>query len=233
MASSTAERAAPRDSVCGPQGITKLGGSWCPDAANPEPKQGDLAWTPADFRVANRGLDDLELALLDCLPVGSGAQVHAQLWSLGVRLTAGLHFDMVVLLPGGQFEFARNLRDASGSALGLVIPAYDDMGNLDDLVALNLGSGSLGRWRGRAAMLGAENVYGPRLGEPLAMHETALEWLKADRDGVFVLDPQRASRLLRMVEPLGVKRAAFGRRMREAMTIRPPRILVAENGTAA
>ena len=49
----------------------------------------------------------------------------------------------------------------------------------------------------------------------------------AGRDGVFVIDPQRASPLLRMVEPLGVRRPEFGRRMRESMTVRAPRIVVA------
>jgi hypothetical protein len=82
-------------------------------------------------------------------------------------------------------------------------------------------------------MLGQHNLYGWRVGEPLAMHETPLERLKADRDGVFVIDPQRSSLLLRMVEPLGVKRASFGGLMREAMTIRAPRIVVAENRRAA
>jgi hypothetical protein len=65
------------------------------------------------------------------------------------------------------------------------------------------------------------------------MHETALDWLRADREGVVVVDPQRASPLLRMVEPLGVRRASFGRRVHEAMTIAPPRIVVASTKRAS
>jgi hypothetical protein len=82
-------------------------------------------------------------------------------------------------------------------------------------------------------MLGQSNLYGWRLGEPLLMHETPLEWLRAGRDGVFVIDPQRASPLLRPVEPLGVRRASFGRQMQAALTIPAPRIVVATQWRAA
>ena len=65
------------------------------------------------------------------------------------------------------------------------------------------------------------------------VHETPLEWLQAGREGVFVIDPQGASPLLRMVEPLAVKRPEFGRQLLSALTIRAPRIVVAENRRAA
>jgi hypothetical protein len=82
-------------------------------------------------------------------------------------------------------------------------------------------------------MLGQDNLHGWRLGEPLIIHETPLEWLQAGREGVFVIDPQRASPLLRLVEPLGVKRPEFGRQLQAALTIRAPRIVVAAQRRAA
>jgi hypothetical protein len=178
-------------------------------------------------------MSECELALLDCMPVVSDPGWYSGISALGIGDARDLHFDSVVFLAGGRFEFARDLCDASGNAVALIIPVYDDLSALTDLAAFNLDTGKLGIWRGRVPMLGAENLYGWRLGDPLVMHETPLDWLKANREGVFVIDPQRASPLLRQVEPLGVKSAIFGRRMRDAMTIRAPRIVVAESRRAA
>jgi hypothetical protein len=139
-----------------------------------------------------------------------------------------------VFLPDDRFEFARDVMDASGAVVPIVFPAPDDLGQLLDLAAWDPDSGRLALLLGRVAMLGQDNLYGWRLGEPLAMHETPLEWLKANREGVFVIDPQRASPLLRRVEPLGVQGASFGRMMRERLIVGAPRIVVAENrGTTA
>ena len=110
--------------------------------------------------------------------------------------------------------------------------ASDDLGNPLDLAAWEPETGRLALWLGRLAMLGQDNLYGWRVGEPLIVHETPLEWLQAGREGVFVIDPQGASPLLRMVEPLAVKRPEFGRQLLSALTIRAPRIVV-ENRRAA
>jgi hypothetical protein len=111
--------------------------------------------------------------------------------------------------------------------------APDDLGDPLDLAAWEPETGRLALWLGRVAMLGQGNLYGWRIGEPLVVHETPLEFLQAGREGVFVIDPQRASPLLRMVEPLGVKRPEFGRQLQAALAIRAPRIVVAENRRAA
>jgi hypothetical protein len=195
--------------------------------------QDEFAWAPADLRLVNGGLSEREMELLACEPVASDAAMHSRLWALGVRSTAGLYFEAVVFLPGDRFEFARDARDASGAGVAIVFAAPDDLGRLLDLAAWAPDSGRLALLFGRVAMLGQDSVYSWRLGEPLTMHESALDWLKADREGIFVIDPQRASPLLRLVEPLGVQRASFGRRMREAMTIRAPQIVVAEQRRAA
>jgi hypothetical protein len=212
---------------------TKLGGSWSSSSANPEATQDDFAWSPADGRLVNGGLCKCEAALLDSTPVVSDVGWHSLIWALGIRSAAGLHFDSVVCLPGGRFDFARDVRDATGAVVALIVPAHDDMGDLDDLVALDLDRDFLGTWLGQATMLGQHNLYGWRVGEPLIAHETPLEWLQAGREGVFIIDTQRASPLLRMVEPLGVKRPEFGRQLQAALTIHPPKIVVAENRRAA
>jgi hypothetical protein len=193
----------------------------------------DLAWSPTDLRLVNGGLSERESELIDCEPVASDQAMHSRLWALGVRYTAGLYFEPVVFLPDERFEFARDARDACGAVVAIVFSAPDDLGQLLDLAAWDPETGRLALLLGRVAMLGQDNLYGWRLGQPLVMHESALEWLKADREGIVVINPQRASPLLRMVEPLRVKRPSFGRRMREVMTIRAPRILVAVNRRAA
>jgi hypothetical protein len=231
---SEAARGTPRsDAADAPQVNTKLGGSWSSSSANPEATQDDLAWSPADLRLVNGGLCECEAALLESTPIVSAVSWYSLLWALGVRSAAGLHFDSVVSLPGGRFDFARDVRDATGAVVALIVPAYDDTGGLDDLVALDLDRDFLATRLGRVSMLGQNNLHGWRLGEPLIIHETPLEWLQAGREGVFVIDPQRASPLLRLVEPLGVKRPEFGRQLQAALTIRAPRIVVAAQRRAA
>ena len=129
-------------------------------------------------------------------------------------------------------SLARHARDASGAVGAVVFLASDDLGNPLDLAAWEPETGRLALWLGRVAMLGQDNLYGWKVGEPLIVHETPLEWLQAGREGVFVIDPQGASPLLRMVEPLAVKRPEFGRQLLSALTIRAPRIVV-ENRRAA
>jgi hypothetical protein len=65
------------------------------------------------------------------------------------------------------------------------------------------------------------------------VHENPLDWLRAGRRGVCIVDPQRAAPLLRLSEPLGVTREAYGRRLRQALTPPAPRIVVASNARAA
>jgi hypothetical protein len=231
---SEAARGTPRsDAADAPQVNTKLGGSWSSSSANPEATQDDLAWSPADLRLANGGLNDCEMALLACLPVASDPQMHAGIWARGVRNTAGLHAETVVFAPNNLFEFAHDARDASDAVLAVVFLAPDDLGDPLDLAAWEPETGRLALWLGRVSMLGQDNLHGWRLGEPLIIHETPLEWLQAGREGVFVIDPQRASPLLRLVEPLGVKRPEFGRQLQAALTIRAPRIVVAAQRRAA
>jgi hypothetical protein len=203
------------------------------NSADPREAQDNVAWSPADWRLANGGLSECEIELFDSTPAASDPRMHASLWALGIREMSDLYVEPVVFLPNGCFEFARHARDASGAVVAVVFLAFDDLGNPLDLVAWEPETGRLALWLGRVSMLGQDNLYGWRIGEPLAAHETPLEWLRAGREGVFVIDPQRASPLLRMVEPLGVKRQEFGRQLQSALTIRAPRIVVAAQRKAA
>jgi hypothetical protein len=210
----------------GPRNAAMLGGLQRPDTANPGATQDDLAWAPADERLVSGGLNNCEMALLECTHVASDPRIYARFWARGIRAMADLYVDPVVFLKNGRFEFARYARDAAAAVIAVVFLAPDELGNPLDIAAWEPETGRLALWVSRVAMLGQDKLYAWRIGEPLIVHETPLEWLQAGRDGVFVIDPQRASPLLRMVEPLAVKRPEFGRQLHEALTIRPPRILV-------
>ncbi len=118
---------------------------------------------------------DLELDLTLCQPVEIDAAMCGKLWALGVRRMVDLSFDAVVFLPGRRFEFARDLRDAAEAEGAVIFPAFDDLGELVDIAAWVPETGRVALLLGRVSMLGEDNVYAPRLGKPLALHETALE----------------------------------------------------------
>lgn len=135
-----------------------LGSLHIPSTAASEARQVNLAWSPADWRLAKGGLSECEMALLDCFPVVCDTNWYARLWGLGIRGAAGLHVESVVFLPGGQFEFWRNLRDATGAVVALIIPALDGFGEIEDLMAFDIDGGAVARWRGCAAVLGGADL---------------------------------------------------------------------------
>jgi hypothetical protein len=134
--------------------------------------------------------------------------------------------DRVVFLDGGRFEFARYLRDAASATSALVIPCRDEAGEIDDLVAWR--GEQVATWLGRVSMIGQHCIYQPRLSEPLVAHETPLDWLRTGRHGVVVIAPQGAAPLLNLSAPIGVESPIYGHRLRSALTIPSPRIVVAE-----
>jgi hypothetical protein len=194
-----------------------------------------------DPRCLGLGLNACERALLDCCPVVLHKATYSKIFALGVHgagvtgcgLFDALEVADVLFRPAGRFDLAREAGAVFGLVAAIIIPVHDETGDIVDLAAWNPDDGALALWRGVAAMLGTENIFAPRLGEPLLVHETPLDWLRAGRRGVFIVDPQRAAPQLRLSEPLGVKREAHGRRLRQALAIPAPRIVVASNARAA
>jgi hypothetical protein len=241
MAAPHAARAAPASAGGDPQNFERLPGAF-DDNTDTAPseliQEGPVQ--AIDFRLAGVGLNEPERALLDCWPLVLHP-LYSSLFALGVH-GAGVNwhgaFDAlqvadVIFRPGGWFDFSSEVGTARGSVAGVIIPLRDECGDIVDLAAWNPDDGALALWRGAASMLGAENIFAPRLGEPLLAHETPLDWLRAGRQGVFIVDPQRAAPLLRLSEPLGVAGEAHGRRLRQDLTIPAPRIVVASNARAA
>jgi len=195
-----------------------------------------------DPRLVGVGLNECERALNECCwPVVLNRTLYSRLFALGIHGDGvngcgpfgALQFSDLLFRPAGRFDLAREAGAVFGLVSAIIIPVHDEAGDLVDLAAWNPDDGALALWHGVAAMLGAENIFAPRFSEPLLVHETPLDWLRAGRRGVFIIDPQRAAPLLRLGEPLGVKREAHGRRLRQALTIPAPRIVVASNARAA
>jgi hypothetical protein len=143
--------------------------------------------------------------------------------ALGLPLAVMTH---AVWFDRCRFEFEA-CRPSGEPQRAIVFPALNEFGDLADLVAWHPKSNALATWLGRVVVLGEEQIFGPRLGEPLVVHPSPLEWLKASREGVVVVDPMRARPILQFAGPLMVADAAERRRLQEMLTIRPPTIRVA------
>lgn len=194
----------------------------------------------ADPRLIGVGLTPSELALLDCELVVSHLATYAALFARGVHgqaLKGRDHFDLlhceaVCFQPGGRFEFARDLLNASDHTLAIIIPAPDEWGVTIDLVAWRLDTGELATWRGAAAMLGEDQINAPRIeADGLRVFAEPAEWLRAERHGVVVLDAERARwRLAR--ERLIASDKEFGLCVRDMLRLPEPQVFV-DMGAAA
>jgi hypothetical protein len=133
----------------------------------------------------------------------------------------------VALFPDRPlFDFAEDAGD-DGAAPAFVFLARDEFGDACDLVAWAPGQVRVAAWFGRASILGLESLRAPRLKHEgaLPVCETPLEWLRAERRAVVILDPTRARWSLFRTN-LIVSDVAFGCRVREALRWPAPQILV-------
>jgi hypothetical protein len=180
-------------------------------------------------------------ALFDCAPVVLNAALYSRLFALGIHGAAltgrdffdALHAEAVCFLPGDRFEFARDLPDASGHCVAVIILARGDCGDTIDLAAWSLDTGALATWRGVATMLGEDRLTAPRLDvDGLRVFPGPAEWLRAGRQGVVILDANRARWRL-TGERLIVAESAFGRRLRAALRLPEPQVFVEADQRAA
>ncbi|WP_294532608.1 hypothetical protein [uncultured Rhodoblastus sp.] len=123
------------------------------------------------------------------------------------------------------FEFTTYLRDPQRPQRALIILARDIDGEIADIAAWTPKTGDVRFWLGRLSMLGENNILAPRFDEPLPVHETALDWLKADRRGVFIADPARAAANLEG-HSLLAENLNFAGQLKKALTRPAPPIFV-------
>jgi hypothetical protein len=132
----------------------------------------------------------------------------------------------VTLFPDRPlFDFANDVGEDGVPAF--VFLARDEFGDACDLVAWAPGEARVAVWLGRASMLGLDQLWQPRLMQEgaLPVCETPLEWLRAERRAVVILDPTRARWSLYRTN-LIVSDVAFGCRVREALRWPAPQIFV-------
>lgn len=218
-----------------------LGLRHTPRADAPLPVDEDDDFTINDPRMIGTGLSSSDAALLDCIPVVMHEPTYAQLFALGIHgaaVTGGgpfdaLHVEPVCFLPDDRFEFARDLRDATGHVLAVIIPVLDEFDQTDDLVAWELNTNSIATWRGAACMLGEEAIDAPDADEDgLRVFSGPPEWLRAGRRGVVILDASRAR--WRLAERrLIVANTDFGLRLRAMLRLPQPRVYVEARRAAA
>jgi hypothetical protein len=141
----------------------------------------------------------------------------------------------IIRLPVGRFEFSRYHRGDEEPVTAAIILCRNEINDLADVAAWVPATNEISLWLDRIDMLGQENALAPRLGHPLFAYPSPREWLERGRDGVVVLNPQRARSLLHAASPIAVQSIEFGQWLRGALAAPLPRILLHEpsGGTAA
>jgi hypothetical protein len=100
-----------------------------------------------------------------------------------------------------------------------------DRDEVIDLIARSPHAAQVGSFLGLAFCLGDQDqLYNPAswfAGGGLHVHKSPLEWLKADRRGIVLVDPNQTYAMLRHVPRLVFTDATFARRVKE--WVQPPR----------
>jgi hypothetical protein len=117
----------------------------------------------------------------------------------------------------------------------LILLARDECGEPADLVAWSTRHQELGAYFGAVSVLGADDILAPRLtGEAaLLIHRTPLEWLKAGREGVVIINAEDAAVALRDFGPFVARDVEHGKELRRIFRRREPRIFVPDKRAAA
>jgi hypothetical protein len=149
---------------------------------------------------------------------------------LALAKTMWGHFDFVnvdeiVWLPRKTFEFARYKKSHEASSACIFV-VRDQFVEPLDIVAWQATTGRVATWLGRAALIGEDQLFAPRLAEGLQVHETPLEWFRQRRAGVVVIDKTRAATMLRDAGPLLASSFEHGKELRQMLRVTAPRILV-------
>ena len=146
----------------------------------------------------------------------------------GDRFSGGFCITRDRIIPhvaARRFELQRHDETAGEGVSALVVLALDEDGHPADLVAFHGGAVPfVGSWLGRIGVLGADSLWRAR--DVLTVHATPLDWLRAGRDGVVVVDPVRAAPMLRNAGTMEVGTHAERRRLSDMLTVRLPNIRV-------
>jgi hypothetical protein len=137
--------------------------------------------------------------------------------------------DQVTFLKDERFEFERYRHSESPADKAVIIVARGETSEPVDLVAWCPANGHFAPWLGRVAILGAHVISEPRLNAPLMVFPSPIEWLRAGRRGVVILNLVLARSLLCAEQPLGVNNLDFGFALRKQLIPPSPRIMMARS----
>ena len=140
-------------------------------------------------------------------------------WSYGFAIRGA----RVVERPDlGLFDFCP---DDPATQRALIIPLRDEWGEVADLLAWFPREDRAALWADAVCLAGQQEITAAAgAQEPVHVHPSILEWLRAGRSGVVILDPVRAAALLHGVT-LAAPSAAIGHSLASLLTLRP-RIVV-------
>lgn len=126
------------------------------------------------------------------------------------------------------FDFAGERRVEGDGLPAIIFLARDELGQPADLVAWEPAKGRLAAWLGRVALLGADQLWAPRIAYDgaLVVFESPLEWLRGDRRGVVVIDAKRAAPQLRFAGKLCAASVDAGLRLDATLKADQPKIVV-------
>lgn len=150
----------------------------------------------------------------------------------GATILQGIGWARVAFVANGRFVFADEALPGDATEFAFIVPADDLGGEIIDVVAWRPG-GSPATWLGRAPLLGGRNIYAPRpqLGEFLTVHEGVADWLKADREGVVILNPHQAADWLEGVSLLAAGGRSHAIKLNQMLARPAPSIAFAERRT--
>ena len=98
------------------------------------------------------------------------------------------------VFTGRTFEFERRAEE-------VIVFRAEDRGHCTDLIAWQPASGKLACWRASAFCLGdLDQIFNPATyfaGGKLRVHQTPLNWLEANREGICIVQPRFAYAHLR------------------------------------
>lgn len=146
----------------------------------------------------------------------------------------GVVVTSISLYPGARFDFS--VVDDNEALVFEAFGADDE--TVMDLVAIPLANkASVTTMFGRCALLGLCAALNPAtyfMGGSLAVHETALEWLRSACRGAAIVEAGQAARILRDLQgPIAAANILHGRRLKSLIdTIPTPSILVPERRVA-
>jgi hypothetical protein len=122
-----------------------------------------------------------------------------------------------VTFNGNTFEL-----DAKGERVLTFL--VEDCGEVIDIAAWRPCTRKLATWLGSGFAIGQEAIFNPAtyfVGDALHVHETPLQWLKADREGIVILRPDLAPAYLSNCQRIRCSEAAYARLVEQ--WLQPPK----------